>query len=52
MNSLILFIWNFVEYHSQKALVEKLQEKKHHIVWIKLLSTEPFELVSRFFFLK
>ncbi|CAF5107708.1 unnamed protein product, partial [Rotaria sp. Silwood1] len=40
-SSLVIFIDS--EYHLQKALVDKLQQKKHRIVWIKLLSTESLE---------
>ncbi|CAF1183110.1 unnamed protein product [Rotaria magnacalcarata] len=40
-SSLIVFIDR--EYHLQKALVDKLQQKNHRIVWIKLLSTESLE---------
>lgn len=32
------------------TLVDKLREKNHRIVWIKLLSTESYEPVSLFSF--
>ncbi|CAF2691382.1 unnamed protein product [Rotaria sp. Silwood2] len=40
-SSLVIFIDS--EYHLQKTLIDKLQQKKHRIVWIKLLSTESLE---------
>ncbi|CAF1244225.1 unnamed protein product [Adineta steineri] len=40
-SSIVVFIDK--DYHLQKPLVEKLQEKGHHIVWIKILSTELFD---------
>ncbi|CAF0991097.1 unnamed protein product [Rotaria sordida] len=40
-SSLIVFI--DTEYDSQKSLIDKLQKKKHRIVWIKLLSTKSLE---------
>ncbi|UJR22886.1 hypothetical protein I4U23_025914 [Adineta vaga] len=44
-SSLVVFI--DTEFHSQKTLVQKLQEKGHRIAWIKLLSIESFDSNSK-----
>jgi len=44
--SSVIFIDTGLHYHAHQGLVEKLKEKNHRIVWIKLLSTKPFDPVN------